>query len=103
MRDRARRVFCGNTLERGDRLRKPEGMQQSNGAVEILTECRCARGEKTHTVAADLVGAGCGMIVLRLGRRLREYGRRRKGQRNTEEDGVLHMSSLNVRYATTAT
>jgi hypothetical protein len=72
MRDRARWIFCGNTLERGDRLRKPEGMQQSHGAVEVLPECWCARGEETHTVAADLVGAGCRMIVLRLGLRLCE-------------------------------
>src|ERR671910_608074 len=73
-------------------------MEQGDGAVEVLPKCRCARGDETHAVAADLIAAGDRVVVLGLG--LREYGRRRKGQDYREKDGVLHISSLNspLRY-----
>ena len=91
---RAGGILRGDPLERGDRLRKPEGMQQRDRAVEVGTQGWRARRHEAHVVAAD-VAAACRVIVLR------EYGHAHdEQQRGRKPDNQLHTNLLTWKLLT---
>ncbi len=85
--DPARGVLLQHTVERRDGLGEPERVQKRDRAVEVCCYRRCARRLEIDAGAADLIGAGRVIMLLREDVRLKD-----EDGRENEADQALHIN-----------